>query len=34
VTKISPNMTHCDYHATFGYVTIIKMKNISWIFVN
>jgi len=29
VTKISPNMTHFDYHATFGYVAIIKLKNIS-----
>ncbi len=34
VTKISPNMTHCDYHDTFGYVAIIKLRNISWLFAN
>jgi hypothetical protein len=34
VTKISPNMTHCEYHATFGYVAIKKMEDISWLFVD
>jgi hypothetical protein len=33
VTKISPNKIHCDYQATFGYVAIIKLKNISSLFV-